>query len=940
MHTNVRTIGGSCIIPACGTGQIVDFTTCSCRSATTGGGGTTQPGYEDQLTPFLRVGFYVGTYYCNSSSGSDQNLCLDELVPAAPPPEPQLATGPNVHKYSTLSPFNVHQDVGYLRWDLAIDASQYGAGEALSKGTPYFGTFATLIGNHSFEYRLKPNTYKSSNNIQWQDCVEHFSGSSTSQVASFNRCDLRTGSVSTTAPAAASIPLTATTNSSGLALIERLSMSGTSANRNLIDEDAGSTTSTEYGNPIALHGFGLSKYNVDDGNAATFDTAGPGLFSNLGYYKYSWGPFAVENSSGNSLSSTGTITSSTSAVTGLHFLPVSVVESSALAPDSEDGTVESRTCSHASDPCAVTAVHRTTGGNIAIQNFSPKYGNNHSSSSSTLPGGITAVGTPQIIEDTSQLSTSTTSSTTPARLRVFARATDGNIYMNYTNNRRWQSWTSLGRPWMCSAEAGAAPLDCSDPANDTENACCAKLINTAPYRTFSAFVSDYTAVPELSPNDGISIAGEPVVLSYMDTVSGIATDVVQGYIMILVRVSHLQSSDGALGTYHNAVFYNYARSTNGEVSSGSTLDFDNLSNWSGWMPVKDNDGNIFRIQGDPVGTILEVVAGTVRAHIFGTLLDSDNGADPGSGTAVLHPPIGPSSGETTAAAPATQRWYNYGNVIIRTAYTISAAVPATGTANDFVNAPNWDDIESDSRTNGTSAIIGNLSLHTRNSSIIQIYAEHLLTATHSDVNNTSPQSFLKRVAVYRYSAAGAEDPSGGGVDRVQIFDNITFVGAPQPAYVGPNTNDHDEALDGVAIAANTILGTDRVFLVGRAICPSTDGGTSYPCDRAIPSVAYMRFDETLTMNDSDAVAYFNGVAYDRDSNTYNTSAIRVSPIVATSDVVPIYSNSLDNDGADVPVYIFVRDGNGRLAVGRFLRYNAGTSGAAIWNFVVTGGYVN
>jgi hypothetical protein len=194
------------------------------------------------------------------------------------------------------------------------------------------------------------------------------------------------------------------------------------------------------------------------------------------------------------------------------------------------------------------------------------------------------------------------------------------------------------------------------------NASCATA-NAATPRAYAPF-----NIGDVGTNGGISIAGEPMVVSFMDTASADATTGTPGFVAVFVRVSHVYSHDGTIGAYHNAIFYTLSYVTGvAPPASGDTWQFDKIAKWTPWMPVRDAGNTLFRIQGNPL-VFFKKMSGAVNLFIFGTQ------------STALHPPIAPINIFAAPAAPApwalSAPFFNYGNTLIRSSVALTTAAGA------------------------------------------------------------------------------------------------------------------------------------------------------------------------------------------------------------------------------------------------------------------------
>ncbi len=568
VHNNLAAAGGPCVGLKCGDGQIADFNACLCRDALPTVSFGPAPGQDDTGTPYLEPGFFVSDRFCSSNpttGGSPGECLLDKAngstsLPLNPGTPPQ---------YAQQAPANVFADVGYLRWDLGLDASQYSPALPIAEKKPFMGTWATFPVTLSMYYQLKPNTQISSTSVRITDCAEHFSGfaftGATSSLTSDTDCDI-TRSEKYGARAPLSVPLQQS-GATGTAQVPNISINGTSANKNILAyratgalpafgvEDVPATPGEQLFSGPNGPGFGLAKEisgsaplaggvgcvgpanclsgtgTSDNLSTDTSLSRGTAMLSNIGYYKYTWGPFNVQRppSLSGAVGTTaggGTVSGRIAVNTNLGYNPVSAVESTALSSDALSGSVQTRDCTVATVPyaCVITSTYRAPGGGVLSQSFSPVFTNTHSASTvMALPEGVTAVSTPKTIEDISQLDVTTGRIHTPARLRTFVRASDGNIYMSRFDNAQWHPWLSLGRPWMTDPTTALNIL--TNPATTSVASPYLPIIglkdtsfpdppalNPFTASAFSLLNGAYTG----KSNDGISIAGEPVVASFMD----------------------------------------------------------------------------------------------------------------------------------------------------------------------------------------------------------------------------------------------------------------------------------------------------------------------------------------------------------------------------------------------------------------------------------------
>ncbi|MBI3555093.1 MAG: hypothetical protein HY074_02365 [Deltaproteobacteria bacterium] len=913
VHNNLAAAGGPCVGLKCGDGQIADFNACLCRDALPSVSIGPAPGQDDTGTPYLEPGFFVSERFCSANTvrASNANLatsvptpnlgaCLLDLSGGNTGSTPDPGTPPT---YGQQAPANVFADVGYLRWDLGVDASQYSPGFAIRESKSFTGTWATFPVTLSMYYQLKPNTLATSTTVKVTDCAEHFSGfnlpsSTTFTLSSDTDCDIaRPDNFGARAPK--SVPLLPN-GATGTAQVPNISINGTSANKNELAYSATGILPAFQVNPAGGEvlntgpdgtGFGLAKEISNNGGAGgaggigispvlaspagtdTTATTGTAMLSNIGYYKYTWGPFQVNrppltNGTNGGPAGSGTVSGRIAVNMNLGYNPLSAVESSALSQDSVTGALQTRDCGVASVPfsCIITTAYRSPGGGVLSQSFAPVFTNTHSASTvMALPEGVTAVSTPRIIEDVSQLDVTTGRIHSPARLRTFVRANDGNIYMSRFENATWHPWMSLGRPWMADPNTatfltlthGLAPpyLPITGYGSGTNPGVTAAWpLGNA---TASSLLAGEYNQGGGNQNNGLSIAGEPVVASFMDknrvyanmggTSAGAPLDILSiaivaagaggcpaattclrvtfgagenpgtltnmlpkesiylngfaltapggftlnsvvnnaaqpfrivsvnandillqdiptgttltqgtgltgsakitqypdslpnyGIIGVFVRVSHLHSTDGALGRWHNTVWYTMSKSVHSKIIAGTALDFDDPQNWTPWMLVQEGArDDTFRIQGNPLvivqanapnldgshlcpadssalkplctdpGNRAYPVLENANFFIFGTGSFNKTGLVAGRFT-MLHPPVGPTGTTVVAVKPSVNaftppdqlgvaktfpvntamnmhsNWFNYGVEILSTTIDIGARLtsgitPATPT---------------------------------------------------------------------------------------------------------------------------------------------------------------------------------------------------------------------------------------------------------------------
>ncbi len=948
VHSNNTATGGTCLGLRCSENQTPDFTSCVCKDATPATTIGSPPGFDDQLTPYMEPGFFIGDRFCSPPENATSTSYYENCLRASGGSSPNLA----LPKHTTQTPINVHQDVGYIRWDLGMDASQYSPSVPLTVLRSFKGSNSTLSGNVSMFFQLKPNTQLGMSNgttVSWMDCVEHFSGylsGATTYYSTQNRCDPRSiGAMAAPNPRSVAFTLYSASSSSisGRAVLERISMNGSAANSNL-------TTLSTSDNPVlnmtssgsdTSANFGLAKLN--NGAVAWPSSANTGLFSNIGTYKYTWGPLGVRRPSGSSDIASGVVSGRIALNTNLGYTPVSAVDSTAFSPDAINGSLTSRVCydtgvTSPASPCAVTAVYRSSGGGVLYQTFTPQFQNsNHASPIGTLPSGITAVSTPKVIEDKSQLIPNI--QTRPARLRTFVRASDGSIYMSRGENNSWSAWVSLGRPFV-AANAAVANDGSSGPFS---------FLNRVywPYTNIFAQAVD----PDLpdpyvgGANDGISIAGEPVVVTWLNQADILATGSTphRQVIAIFVRVSQLNSSTGAFGAYHNAVFYTFGVSrSETAATSVTTLDLDNLANWSRWMPVR-RDAAPLRIQGNPLVLISDLIGGASTGapivYLFGTSNTS------------LHPPIAPNNSDLTHTAIA-DNWYNYTRTIRRTSLDFSTYVTA-GTLLSTITAPlNWrtfDDytvgdavVEYGINSDLTAAPL--VTVAGARSGYIRLFAMTISAHSAPTGSAKSPGTYTKTIHSFNYQFTA---PGTSGLtqtcSRAYTFASSgtqRFVGTPWPINIGYENTARSYATSFLNAYVDPSNGREStgypLLLFGRGLCRSARS-----CDPVNPSVAYHASRETEDATDACPTAASTAIYYAGDvSAAADISTYPLLPQYITSDVIPVYSSALDEASNDVPIYLFTRGQDGRVVHGIWDSRNSGATGSPYFRFFTRGGFTN
>lgn len=954
VHSNSGATGGAaCAGLACGSGQTPDFAACRCvdTAPPTTFAGT--PGQDDTSTPYLSAGFSIGNRYCPNVGDLNPIKCFFTN-----------GGGSNDPVDITIPPANVFTDAGYLRWDLSLDNSQYPAyieDSEANKGIPFVYSSATMPGNFYFSFQLKPNTALSASNVntvKWVDCVEHFSGF-TNQFNSAASC--LNSSLSPIVAAHQSSLTLASSNGAGAASLTKVSMNGGAANLNLTYK----YMTPNRGIQSLLYGTGIGKNN------ATSSEKFSGLFSNIGYYKFTFGPLSVRRPAGSTDIATGTVTERVAINTNLGFAPVSAVESSAFAtPAITGGTVEGRTCANTTN-CLLTAVYRTTGGAVNFQSFSPDFPN-HASPIGTLPTGVTAVSTPKVLEDTSQL----TASTAPAKLRSFVRAADGNIYMSKGEKGVWNAWMNLGRPWVAdSAYPAAVPAQAYWAFTNG--------LTTAQGWTYAAT----TSTPN-TQNEGISAVGEPAVAYYNDSGSP-----PKALLVVAVRVSQILK-DGSAGNYHNAVFYTVGRAT-GTSSSNA---FDNVGNWTRWFPVINPGNNKpIQIQGNPLIFLNDKeTASNPKLYLFATKLATNTMA---GSAANLHPPIAPDNTSSSAYyrvdcgtfgnagcayKAGTKNWYSYGDTLLYITKDLTGHLNATASINCTSDAvcsnlawtnnyteiagvggviiSDWTGLTVDSTGGGNyklrifaNALWGfNTYYDADGASTNDCYAVSVYQAPLTDYFPSASGSICgypqNRTYVhwYEFALTGGFAVSGSGV-----YHKGQFVGTPYPVdlgiyrytspndhirnYIDPDADSSSAMLGGASPYSAAGLDKARFALFGRYTGSETR--LAFPTAEYVVSTYPAGTDDQLySFYRTSVSAMYNAWAYE-DPDT-DGSYFRISPFYPTSDVMAFTSEGLKSASVDVPVYLITRDPNGNLAVGAWESKNRGRDGPKWFTFHTVGGQIN
>ncbi|MBI2605030.1 MAG: hypothetical protein HYW49_03010, partial [Deltaproteobacteria bacterium] len=908
------------------------------------------PGQDDTSTPYLSAGFSIGNRYCPNFGGLNPVLCFFSD-----------GSGTNDPVDVPIPPANVFTDVGYVRWDLSLDNSQFPAyieDSEANKNPPYVYSSATMPGNFYFSYQLKPNTVLSTSNatsVNWVDCVENFSGFGNNPLNLNTAAScLDSGLLPVVSAHQSSRDLTSS-NGAGVASLTKVSMNGGAANLNLTYK----YMTPNRGIQSLLDEIGIGKNNPDATETRS------GLFSNIGYYKFTFGPLSVRRPAGSTDVATGTVTERVAINTNLGFAPVSAAESTAFAPEALVGSVESRSCSHSSSPCVVTALYRAPGGSVSFQSFAPRF-TNHATPVGSLPTGIVAVSTPKVIQDVSQL-TATTDDKKAARLRTFVRAADGNIYMSKGDKGVWSSWMNLGRPWVADSAYPAPPA--TVPAQ-------AYWAFTKNLTTAQTWTSATTATPN-PQNEGISIVGEPAVAYYNDS-----TNPPKALIAVAVRVSQILK-DGNAGDYHNAVFYTVGRAT-GTSSSNA---FEAVSNWTRWLPVI-NSGNPIRIQGNPLIFVNDKeTADNPKLYLFGTKLASNTMA---GSAANLHPPIAPDNINASAYSSmqcdtfgnalctykaGTKNWFSYGDTLLYITKDLTGHLNATASINCTSDAVcsnlSWTNYNEQAGAGGV--IISDLTGLTIDSTgggnyKLRIFANALwgfdtfsnscsgvgvYRAPISDFYPTTssicgyPQN-RTYVHWYEFALTG-----GFAMSDFGVYHKGQFVGTPYPVDLGlyryTSPNDHiRNYIDPDADSSSAMFGGASAYSAGgleKARFALFGRYTGAETRTAPPTIEYVvstypegTDDPLYTFYRTTGSAMYNAWAYeDPDSDGF---FYRIAPFYPTSDVMAFTSESLKNASVDVPVYLFTRGSNGALVVGIWQSSNRGINGSKQFNFFSAGGFVN
>ncbi len=1009
VHANAGTTGGAgCTGLSCGAGQIPNFGTCSCQSSTTTtSGGSSTPGSDPtDITPYLFTGFSATNRYCPNGAGFKPIDCFWGWYGGS-------------HNYPqdfSTPPPNVITDSGYIRWDLSTDNSQFTAmfrddsitDDYSDSNLPFKYSSATFPGNFSLTYVLKPNTAISSannNQIKFCDCVENYSNelsyntlnqlvSTTPSSSCLTAQYACKSDVNNTNNTAYYTSLNGSTN--GLSKILNVSLNGPAANSNLTVTDNSAVT-----NNLKLN-VGMGKGNRQQK---------PGLFSNVGYYRYTFGPLQITRPGSNTVINTASASDLVSINTNLGFNPVSAVESSAFGIDSATlGTVTTRDCTDISDPCVVTAFYRSSGGGINYRSFSPKFPS-QVSTIGTLPIGVTAVSTPKVVEDDSQLSENTSPSVAngikkPSRLRVFIRASDGNIYMTSGSGGNWTNWISLGRPWISSKNANTSTIP---------------PVEWAYTKTFADSIhADSSLIGSgLTLSNGIHIQGEPMVAYYKYNATPSSSSN-QAVIILTVRVSEYGNATDIPGPYHNSVFYIVGKAS-GSTATGS---FDNKFNWSRWMPMLDSTNQIVRIQGNPTVTTLNYGNASPFAVLMASLIPTSSSTT----LQYLHPPIGfqnSFSGNNNAiysgvncipfancaANEAFGNWFRYSTQPMYAHLDLSKYFNGTflcsytnDTCSNTVNnvqtqvSSNW---TVNKFTTSTETLGGVYTsdwtfvkyLDASNIQHIKMLSNILngyKTTTNANCITNSPSftaPFRQKNSCgiadnrnftgsfeLKYSTPNPSSSATVITEQSFQYTKTDFIGTPnaialpQIRYAATNTN-YKEFIDPEANLNSCGAGSCTAHSSYNAGAPNStytfySNSTEKERSRLIifgrflrekvmtslPSIQYMT--TSYPASSSSNYTTYSTYMYDKSFMFGNYGEImthtinepvngysRVQPVYPSSDVIPIYSNSLMRMGVDVPIYVFTRDQGGNLVMGFWGSSNNG-QGLQSFLFTAIDGYIN
>lgn len=1019
VHANAGTTGGaSCTGLSCGAGQVPNFGTCSCDNTNTGtssGGGTVGSDPTD-ITPYMFTGFSVTNRYCpNTVSTANQIGCFWGWTGRP---------GDNNPTTFNEQPINVFTDAGYLRWDLGMDNSQIPAfysnnNDDYNSNLSFKGTWSTIPGNFTLSYLLKPNTAiytppppNNNQEIQWCDCIDQFSaqtigaGSSQKTVTTNNNSCLNSSNACRYASTLTNgiggevkLPLTGT--SSGTANLLNVSLNGPASNLNVttISNDA----------PLTM-GSNL-KVNVGIGkedNNTTYDNTKTGLLSNIAKYNFSFGPLKITRPNSNTIITSNTVTNSISINTNLGFTPVSAVESSAFGIDAvTTQNVTTRACNDDTDPCVVSAFYRSTGGTINYRSFSPRFPS-QASTIGSLPSGIFSVSTPKVIEDVSQLSAFPTK---PARLRVFTRASDGNIYMSKGETGNWSNWVSLGRPWLSNVAASSnsvAPIYWAFTTNFKKNG-----VNAFPNPL------DIANIYDINAGHGISLVGEPSV-AYYDHNTAIN---LPSIILIASRVSHIKE-DGSLGKYHNSIFYTVGRATGSTLTTANS--FDNAFNWSRWQPIIYSGTNIQYIQGNPTITLEKNSSGNLYAYVYATDLQGIK----------AHPPVAPRNnpsgypayetpysvaklGDCTNLGNDTCKWFNYGKSLVQlkldvTPYetitpgsntcTITNWIDGGGTTTTASNAlytnescnyvasaswtrsiynlsengrimSDWSLVKFPNQTTGFSIrVYANANYSFKNNDPNCRFANGPIVAPIAEVRSNSScgqhgqRSFL---ATFEFNLESTGTLIAN--DSNFQYKQINFIGTPYPIalpsenrYTAPTPDSYTAnyrtfidpeagllsgsaphthaALGGTQTFFNTTndLNSKRMLIFGRHIDNKAINNLSVPqyVSTIYPLAGNSTSNNSYSVYRPSKSILWNGWTYIHHITPEPLDGfIRVQSFNPTSDIIPIFSNSLKKAKVDVPVYLFSRDQSGNLTMGYWASSNNG-QGLKTFMFSPIGGYLN
>jgi hypothetical protein len=945
VHQNIVAAGGPCIGLKCGSNQVADFASCSCKDANPPSSIGAAPGNDDQSTPYMEAGFFVTSRNCAPDSATSGGTgCISSI--------PDASSNAPIHSFSP--PSNVLQDVGYIRWDLTMDASQFGPATLLANRLTYTASWSTLPISMSMFYQLKPNTKIAVGQINFNDCVEHFSGfipgSGVVTLSSNVPCTDRSAYASPGAPAPLSVNIIPTGPASGGASLKLVSANGSSANFNVTNRPT-----------VVQAGTGSNNVGLDKLDIGTFgltmDIGSSGLFSNIGYYKYSWGPLFYQMGSSPADIGTTMVTGRVAINANLGFSPAGAIESSAMSPTANSGVVSTRDCSTTAipHPCVVTAAFRTPGGAVAVQSYGPAFvQNNEASGISTLPTGIVAVSTPKLIQDVTQFppdSSTAPGAKYPARLRAFVRASDGNIYMSRFEKGQWHNWMSLGRPWTCVTASALA----GDPCNTMINNLAplyAPWVDGGDGDTFQSSFGN-------NVDDGISVVGEPAVAYYADPTQPNSP----GVLAVFTRVSQIRSDNGLPGPLHNSLWFTVSVA-NALANPGETLEFDKPTSWTNWMPVSDdqNFGAPVIMQGNP----------TVMAR--GTM-DSDGSAgwpgSRGSGSLaiyffavnsvssqfvplnLMHPPIAwavpNKNGAPYHTGGISNDWFNYGtdwewgqllldSVVTGTAlwkYTFNPPLWATDFVSGLSGVATSDltIVPSDGDTTSPSGL--------DMSSGIKLFGMRLVGHDCTGVGVSKPVAPCKYTVMTDVEEMNFDNFSGDetGLDWscTDVSTSLSLMGtvsAVNLGFTGPTTTTNSGLANPDPSGMST---SDPIILIaGRSVCTNQTA-----CDVSNPTLSYAALaaaaDPTCGTDDH-GTHYHPGQSIGLSGNKTRTM---LPPFNVSSDAVVVVSHARWSAlNADVPVYLITRDAAGNISHGYFDSYNNG-QGTVQWKlFDASGPFSN